>query len=141
MMEFHQPQWLKMCLNPHPLIRMGLIKCLHNGGEVAFHSSTQRFQATCGNPEHGTGCRLTRTAKAGTRFANPGQGRPLGLMLAWLEQNQQDLRVSHRVDIDFSHARRKALRQLLKQDVLGRVLLGKERETLDGEDSEPEYIS
>ncbi len=60
-------------------------------GQITFYpykdgSGNGRFEAVCGNEaQHGPRCRLTRTsapsARAGTRAA---QGRPLGLMGAWL---------------------------------------------------------
>ena len=49
-------------------------------GRIAFHPAKGDFEATCCAEGH-IRCRLTRRAIAGPRA---GQGRPLGLIAAWL---------------------------------------------------------
>ena len=60
--------------------RADMVMGLH-GGQIAFYANKHIFQATCGNGAHGR-CVLTRSAAGGSRAA---QGRPLGLLSAWLE--------------------------------------------------------
>jgi hypothetical protein len=52
-------------------------------GSIRYYKSTRTLVATC--DKHGPKCRLTRSTKASFSKANPGQGRPFGLLVAWLE--------------------------------------------------------
>ena len=53
-------------------------------GTLVFNMVASSLDAHCRQPGHGDGCRLNRTVKAG-RKANGSQGRPVGLLMAWLE--------------------------------------------------------
>ena len=54
------------------------------GGRIKFYISTDQFVAHCPLAElHGRACRLTRTCLPGPR---PGQGRPLGLLMSWIQR-------------------------------------------------------
>ena len=54
------------------------------GGYLKYHRKTQQIVAHC--QRHGDRmCRLTRTVKGAGGRARAGQGRPLGLLCAWLQ--------------------------------------------------------
>ena len=57
------------------------------GGKICYYEGSENFVAYCGNPAHGK-CELTRTSRASKHRVGPGfsQGRPLGFMMAWLDQ-------------------------------------------------------
>ena len=51
-------------------------------GRIVAYGNTHRIVAECTIAAHGDKCHLTRTLTEGRRA---GQGRPLGLLLAWLQ--------------------------------------------------------
>ena len=54
-------------------------------GSITFYAERMEFVATCTNVErHGHRCRLTRGSQPSIRTGREGQGRPLGLLTAWL---------------------------------------------------------
>ena len=66
-----------------------------------------RFQAVCGHPEkHGKSCRLTRTSAPTARAGgNLAQGRPLGLLAAWLVMGEvAEDREAHDASVAFLSA-------------------------------------
>lgn len=62
-----------------PICRGGV-----NIGSIKYDTVRGFLAAHCGNPAHGKLCRLNRTCRPAAR-GRPAQGRPLGLLLAWLE--------------------------------------------------------
>ncbi len=111
-----------------------------NNGVIAFHNSTHRFDARCGNASHGSLCRLTRSANASKKGNNPGQGRPLGFLAAWLLHSDAASREDHASATGFiTFDERKAERAKF-QCHTGRLLLQFERPQEPDEDSEPEII-
>jgi hypothetical protein len=69
----------------------GLEKTKYRGGHITYYPNKGgkeggRFQCCCPNVAgHGNRCRITRTSLASARhWINPEQGRPLGVMAAWL---------------------------------------------------------
>ena len=52
----------------------------HPNGKVSFYEKNGRFQCVCS--KHPS-CQVTRTSRANA--SRPGQGRPLGAMIAWLD--------------------------------------------------------
>ncbi|CAE7589018.1 unnamed protein product [Symbiodinium sp. CCMP2456] len=53
-------------------------------GSIRYNPRSQTYTAFCS--QHGEGCKRNRTCKApSTRSSRPGQGRPLGQLLAWLK--------------------------------------------------------
>ena len=66
----------------------GLIKFSHTGGwNITYYDTTKQFIAHCCNYEkHGKRCFLSRSSLASKRSGPSwaGQGRPLGLLMAWL---------------------------------------------------------
>ena len=106
-----------------------------DGGSITFYLLKQVFTATCRNPAHGR-CVLTRTAERGTR---PSQGRPLGLLAAWLFMGQ-DLpsKESHWDRHTWpNQATRFYHRKKLAETESGKQLLAEERPCDDGEPEEP----
>lgn len=122
------------------------------GGRITFYPDKNdptkgRFQANCGNVEkHGKLCRLTRTCNLPVRpEAYPHQGRPLGLLAAWLR-----VAFDQGVDDASDHlARVHSLgfdeRQLARVELLaepsGEDLAGCERPQRDDESEEPEGLA
>ena len=112
------------------------------GGCVAFHNSTNRFEARCGNNEHGH-CRFSRTCLASKKDVSSGplygQGRPLGLLCSWLalSLNHGSKEEHHAAAKDINKAQRLSARTLLKQVPQCKSLLERERPLRDGEESEP----
>jgi hypothetical protein len=58
-------------------------------GIIRYYKSTQTLVAHCQKPNHKK-CRLTRTVKASIGAGLKHQGRPLGMLLAWLEATVAD---------------------------------------------------
>lgn len=56
-------------------------------GSVRYNFRAENLVAHCSY--HSGNCRRTRTVRAPTTFKNPGQGRPLGLLCAWLERARE----------------------------------------------------
>ena len=116
--------------------------CVPFGGNdchVNCYFSDGRFQATCTDPRHqvrGNPCRLTR-GSARARGAEPANGRPLGLLAAWV-QSRGDFatREEHRDAfflMSLSQARREAAREALRNSPSGPELLAHERPLDPGE--------
>ena len=51
-------------------------------GRLYYYGGQEQFYAVCST--HGAGCRMTRTKNADKRLLRRAQGRPLGLLSAWL---------------------------------------------------------
>jgi len=103
-------------------------------GYIVYYASHNDFYAVC---SHGSRCRMTRTRLAsGTR---PNQGRPLGLLAAWLLKPQAD-KASHtlRWNKVFAYDERVAARQQFALAACADLLLGLERPArADEPDGEP----
>lgn len=109
------------------------------GGTLAYYSKRNRFYAYCQEASHGKSCRLERTAHAGKR---KGQGRPVGLLMAWLQDgarhaNQKDHVNSAR---GLGHAQRVAGRQHFETLASARELLMHEAGYVDGVRGEPDEL-
>ena len=111
-------------------------------GNISYYSHDQRFQANC--RVHGNGCNLTRTSRPGVgRRANGPQGRPLGLMFAWLSQCNAPRNIGAeehaRADNKRSIPRNLRIegRDLCLLCEYGAALLRCERPVRDGEPDEP----
>ena len=56
-------------------------------GTIRYNPRSQTYTAFCS--AHGEGCKRNRTCKApSSRSSRPGQGRPLGQLLAWLKDGK-----------------------------------------------------
>jgi hypothetical protein len=112
-----------------------------DGGRLAFYGGKQHnATAQCNNPSHGK-CVLTRKMTSGRK---PGQGRPLGLLAAWLASGaEMSSKEEHWAlpawpTLAARKTARAALKALDTPDVRG--LLASERAQLSGEESEPDEI-
>lgn len=123
----------------------GEVSVVTRNGKITYYSHDGRFEAICRVHQEElckSRCRLTRTSVASDRRRD--QGRPLGLMMAWLEDNQArpDGRNSHVMPLfvktAYSFQRRKAYRAFLRTLSNGPALLACERAQRDDESSEPE---
>ena len=118
-----------------------LATCAVVGGTISYYRDG-RFEAKC--RRHG--CRMTRTSKA-HRSAAGGQGRPCGLLAAWLRFGQECEHMvaaaDHRnpfVLMAFDFAERRSARAAMRECVGGEAALAYERPQRDGEGSEPERV-
>ncbi len=110
-----------------------------DGGSVAWHVTTNRFEARCNDPAHGDRCRLTRSSLASKRPNARAQGRPLGLLSAWLSQGLAAAsRAAHTSNISYDE------REFAKEDFKtvqgGLEMLARERKKRSDEESEPEDL-
>lgn len=117
------------------------------GGVIAAYPDKSnptrgRFQATCGNPLHGPRCRLTRAMHGSVRKQNSAQGRPLGLMAAWLlVAHLAEDAIDHDAMIPLlTQDQRAAAREDIKELPGGIELFSAERIRLEGEGEEPEGL-
>lgn len=105
-------------------------------GTLVYYAKSKTFYAYCDDARHGGRaiCRKTRQGFAGRK---PWVGRPLGFLCAWLTEHDFPDRMAHFTNKPDVESRRGS-RQQLKETASGRLLLSKEREQRDGEESEPE---
>ena len=105
------------------------------GGRLSFYRKSQICTATCTNELHGR-CVLTRSMVAGR---SPAQGRPLGLLLSWLEMGiTVDTKLEH-WDRDCwpTLSEREAARTLFLHVEGAQPFLDEERPLRPGEPEEP----
>ena len=110
---------------------------------IRYNIPTKNFLAVCGNPAHGSDCKRSRTSKAEARMlGNLGQGRPCGLLAAWLKlAYQHESADSHKEAISFiSLEDRRKARSEFQQEARAHEMLGREREKQADEPEEPTYI-
>lgn len=128
----------------------GEVSAFFPHGKITYYAKDSRFEAVCrfcqsdGDKQM---CRLTRTGRRNER--RPNQGRPLGLMSAWLlaapkfVDKESHIR-SHCdrlwLSTSLTRAQRRAGRKFLRSLAHGPALLSKEGELRPGEESEPEGI-
>jgi hypothetical protein len=108
------------------------------GGTITWYKSSNTLVAYCG--PHGQRCRLTRTANSSPKKLP--QGRPIGLLAAWLKMGCGISSGDHNLMrfLTFSHADRICARNELVTSTQAdlELLLSKERKPRDGEGDEPE---
>jgi len=113
-------------------------------GCVRLYLARREVVAHCNNPAHGNKCRLSRKLTEWRGKARLGQGRPLGLLVAWLQ-----LAIDPRCDTTQSHvhiqplpsfAERVAARAFFKTLPGSEPFLQEERPCRDGEEEEPEFV-
>ena len=119
-----------------------LLEVPHHG-YIRYYHADGRYEATCLNTFHvheGSHCRLTRasTRRPGTE---PGNGRPLGLFVAWLwlSRDSPD-REEHRSPFTILPIPlnvREDARRLIKDALNGLLMSSKERPSEIGEQEEP----
>ena len=82
---------------PPPVSSGSLCSVAVPGGHIAFYTKGD-FEAVCSNACHRSGttrCVLTRTKEAYKRSKVKRGGRPLGLMLVWLQKGCHGTRADH----------------------------------------------
>jgi hypothetical protein len=103
-------------------------------GEIRYFPLSRRFCAFCENPARGR-CRIN---KRGYEGANSAQGRPLGFLMAWLQDCGQKNHQEHlRLTINISRARRQQGRAALHGVLGSEALFAQERARRNGEPEEP----
>lgn len=111
------------------------------GGKVSYYIGKADVECVCSNVLHGV-CRLTRRMLGSTRLGRQGQGRPLGLCIAWLAKGAAIATKAEHTAAAFATTRvervecRAMLKALEHPDARG--LLEAERPKRHGEDSEPD---
>ena len=108
-------------------------------GSIVWYAHSQDMTAFCSTPGH-LECRKTRTARAGIR---PGQGRPLGFLMAWLEKGHEHAdQQAHVHRCRVTHQERRDGRLLLMQQDGWQEIANKERpQRGDEREEEPERFS
>ena len=119
---------------------------VHDMGEIRWNKEQHNFMAVCRDPRHTeeSECKRVRTANPPARSTGPssGQGRPLGLLTAWLCRGAcHDNARDHKESIQLlSRADRLAGRTLFMSCPGAADIAIHERDKRDGEDSEPEHL-
>ena len=107
--------------------------------EIHYNVNGEAFRAHCSVHQ---GCKRQRTARSSQfSFHNKGQGRPLGLLMAWLESADQfPDKQSHMKAHAHDFAQRRPARARFKALPGSKTFLDQEREQGDSEYSEPEDL-
>ena len=108
-------------------------------GSLVAYFNTKNMVAECNIAAHGDKCHLTRTLRKGTK---PGQGRPLGLLLAWLDDSSIHLESRRRKGwLRPAFAERAAHRMMFAAAPGAEEMLQRERPPMGGEGEEPPYVA
>jgi hypothetical protein len=114
-------------------------------GKISFYASDGRFEAVCSRHKFAgySQCRLTRTATGSDR--KKSQGRPFGLLAAWLlNAEAMETKDDHCNRLwllsSLSKADRLSARRYLAAQPAGTNLLDCERAKAQNEDSEPDGV-
>lgn len=104
------------------------------------HGGVNQVICTCTIPSHGGRCRLTRTLEGSDRRGREGQGRPLGLAVAWCRAAENFDNKADHMAYKPSRSEREAGRRFLAT-LEGGALMDIERALRPGEDpAEPEIV-
>ena len=122
-----------------PLRQRAEVKLEVDGGLITFYATKNIFVATCRNELHGK-CSLTRSALPGRR---KGQGRPLGLLKAWLCIGQDlDSKEAHWSAETWPNFEARSYHRELLEALPGSFeLLESERPQEPGEGAEPDLVA
>lgn len=121
------------------------VLCVPGGKLIYYGGQHENMVAECQNPAHGR-CVKTKTVRKPKRrtTANVGQGRPLGLLAAWLSKGQslqskeEHWSKGHMPSREDRLIARQAIKDMEGADAEG--LLAAEADQGEGEDSEPDRI-
>jgi len=117
----------------------GSITIPWDNGTVSFYTSNRNFFALCGlHSVAGVPCCLTRTSNPGRR---KGQGRPLGLLSAWLQDPDSHAGTSIVGWARPSFDERVTARAELEAVPGSEALFEQERPPKDGEGDEPPHVT
>jgi hypothetical protein len=109
-------------------------------GELRFNQAQRTIIAVCSCAQHAPDCRKSRTVVESLLGARMGQGRPVGLLVAWLmdgPDHQDKASHNHRSVQSLTHDQRIAARSHFTQLPLSHQLLSYERHQRPNEDDEP----
>jgi hypothetical protein len=117
-----------------------------SGGKITYYKSNGNFEAVCGVEWHGSRCTLTRKGTGAAASSAALGGRCLGLLALWVGVGALCEDKAAHTDKDFiqelsdlaCRGQRLDYRRDLQAAPLSAPLFTKEREKLDGEDSEPD---
>ena len=115
-------------------------------GELRYNIRSKTIVAICGNKAHGAACKRTRTCRKSNRegLQDAGQGRPVGLLAAWLMQSHKhSSSEAHREAIGFiTSAQRREARAAFTAVPDAEAVLDMERKQSrkSGEGDEPDFI-
>ena len=110
-------------------------------GDLVFYPQSKRVTAFCVNPAH-KDCRRSRSIEASDNAWRPGQGRPIGHLMAWLRLGQAiDTREAH---VRFCHpslADRRSGRREFNEIAGAAQFADCERRRREDEEEEPTDIA
>lgn len=107
-------------------------------GELVYYMDLECIQAKCNDPRHGD-CRRQRSIKPGAR---PGQGRPIGLLVSWLmQQDKFETQQAHSHNCKPNHTERVEAREVFMQLEQASEFSVFERDKRPNEADEPEKIT
>lgn len=113
-------------------------------GVIRYYNNRQEFVAHCSNPQHGQQCRLSRSAKPSLAAHRAGQGRPIGLLAAWLAVSFEEELPNKAAHVRLQPLPELSARQAARAALAGSPgsagLLSKERPVRRGEPDEPEFV-
>ena len=113
-------------------------------GEITFYSTTSILVATCRCPDHGPrACKKTKSTKESKVSGREGQGRPLGLLMAWLKTARHHADQHSHVhygELELSRSQRKAAREEFFQLRGAARFRSYERDLRAGESDEPAFV-
>lgn len=114
------------------------------GGFIRYYNTAKKKFCVAHCESHAGRCVLTRTVTESSAAGRQGQGRPLGLMLAWLAQAGQYASPGehvHAPSANFSYQDRLRLREDAAEIPGMQYLFDfAERPVREGESAEPEHI-
>ena len=140
---------------PVPIDRQGEVTTLElPEGKIKYYFKSKVFVAECAREEHRVlndsghrlKCHLTRPATASRLRSRPAQGRPLGMLMAWLHQcppgfsRQQHVHEMPAFLLARCSTRGPSCLERGMGSDAARCLLALEREKLGEEESEPDMI-
>ena len=111
-------------------------------GELDYSVSGEYIRAHCWR--HGDACRRQRTIRSSDAIGREGQGRPVGLLIAWLQRGHEKATAAEHVAMrsnSFTRQERQAARQYLYSLPGGHAWADeREREQRGREAVEPEWV-
>jgi hypothetical protein len=117
--------------------RRGIIKYYTTDPQRPSFMAFCHYAVTNPDPLHDSSCRLTRAAYGSSLRARSAQGRPLGLLMAYLLLPDPLVKELHMDMAEITLEQRVAAREYLEGRPNAHVLFEKERPRRPGEPAEP----
>ena len=105
------------------------------GGSLVFYATSAKFYAYCCNKEGHGRCSRNRTANGSGRAQ--AQGRPLGMLAAWLEGHNAPTKLDHSLAFHDQATRLAARQRWRQRSLIFAQLEARERALRPGESEEP----